>query len=78
MQILWNNYIVTNPEILYGKPILKNTRIPVDLILERLSQGETIQQLIDAYPNISEEYVYACLSYATSLLRNETVYSIAS
>jgi uncharacterized protein (DUF433 family) len=67
----WKNYISENPKILYGKPVIKGTRIPVDLIIEKLSKGETIDYLLSAYPHINREQILACLSYATSLIRNE-------
>ena len=46
----WRNHIEQNPEILYGKPIIKGTRIPVDLVTEKLSLGETNEDLLAALP----------------------------
>ena len=74
----WQQHITTHPDILYGKPVIKGTRVPVDLILEKLSLGETIGDLLEAYPHISREDVFACLAYATALLRaDETIYLAA-
>ncbi len=42
----WRNHIESNPEVMYGKPVIKNTRIPVDLLLEKLSEGETMEELL--------------------------------
>lgn len=67
------NYISRSPDILFGKPVLKGTRIPVDLILEKLAMGETVDELLIAYPQITKESIYACLLYASLILRNETV-----
>ena len=50
MEINWNKYIETNPKIMFGKPVIIGTRIPVDLILEKLSLGETTEQLLKSYP----------------------------
>ncbi|MBS3777285.1 MAG: DUF433 domain-containing protein [Bacteroidales bacterium] len=69
----WREYISTDPKVMYGKPVIKGTRIPVDLILERLSSGETIDQLLEAYPHIDKQAIFACLAYATSSIRNETL-----
>ncbi len=74
----WKEYIDSNPKILYGKPVIKGTRIPVDLILEKLSFGESFDEILQSYPDLTKESIYACLSYATAILRNEEVKSIAS
>ena len=47
--------IEANPEILFGKPCIKGTRVPVDLILEKLGWGETIEDLLDAYPRMGKD-----------------------
>ena len=71
--IKWQDYITSNEKILYGKPVIKGTRIPVDLILEKLSKGETMEQLLEAYPNLVKEAIYACLSFASKSVRNEII-----
>ncbi len=48
----WQANITTNPEVLYGRPIIKGTRIPIDLLLEELSTGETFEGLMAAYPTL--------------------------
>ena len=70
--LLVEKYISSEPKILYGKPVIKGTRVPVDLILEKLAYGETIEQLLIAYPHISKESIYACLMYASLFIKNET------
>ena len=60
----WQNYIVSNPKILYGKPHIKGTRIGVNLVLEKLSLGENIEQLLNSYQHISTASILACLSFA--------------
>lgn len=67
----WQAYIVTDPKILFGKPTIKGTRVPVDLILEKLSKGETMEYLLTAYPHLKVEQLYACLAYAVAMIRNE-------
>jgi len=63
---------------LYGKPVIKGTRVPVDLILEKLSEGESINELLKSYPQISVEAISACLNFASQFIRNEDAYPIAS
>lgn len=71
----WQDNIVVDPNIMFGKPCIKGTRIPVDLILEKLGQGETTQYLLSAYPGITEEDIQACLRYGADSVRNETIYA---
>lgn len=72
----WTKHIESNPEVLYGRPVVKGTRIPVDLILEKLSFGEQIEDLLEAYPRMSNAKIMACLSYAVHSIRNEEVYLV--
>ncbi|MDQ3021445.1 MAG: DUF433 domain-containing protein [Bacteroidota bacterium] len=61
MELNWKDHIETNPKIMFGKPVIIGTRIPVDLILKKLSMGEKIEQLLIAYPSLKKESIYACL-----------------
>lgn len=72
----WKNYISSNPEILFGKPVIKNTRIPVDLILEKLSVGHTTESLLKAYPRLSKKAIQACLQFASDNAKHEKVFSV--
>jgi uncharacterized protein (DUF433 family) len=74
----WKIHIEANPEILYGKPVIKGTRISVDLILEKMSCGQTFQEIIQNYPDLKEDDLYASLAYASSLIRNEVTKPLAS
>ena len=71
------DYITTDPDILFGKPVIANTRIPVDLILEKMAAGETVAQILKAYPRITAESIQACLLYAADNLKNIIVYKAA-
>lgn len=73
MEINWKNYIETNPKVMFGKPVIIGSRIPVDLILQKLSSGETIEQLLKSYPSIVKESIYACLAFASESVKNEVV-----
>ena len=68
--------IITDPAVMMGKPVIAGTRITVDLILEKMANGETIEQLLEAYPRLSREAVFAALDFAKEVLRSDVVYSI--
>lgn len=60
-----------------GKPVIKGTRITVALILKKLSEGATMQQMIAGYPSLSEAAINAALAYASDVISNETVIAVA-
>lgn len=74
----WEKHIETNPDILFGKPVISKTRIPVDLILEKLALGDTIIDLLDAYPRITKDDITACLLFAADSIKSEVFYPKAS
>lgn len=74
----WTLHIESDPEKLFGKPVIIKTRIPVDLILEKLAVGDTVDDLIDAYPEITKDDVAACLVFAADSIKNEIIISKAS
>ena len=59
-------WIQSNPAIMMGKPVITGTRIPVELILEKFAAGETIEQLLEAYPRLTEEGIRAAFRYLAS------------
>ncbi len=63
----WQDHITSTPDILRGKPRLKNTRIPVSLILGYLADGYSFDQLKAEFPDLKPEQVSACLAYARDL-----------
>lgn len=69
--------IVTNPDVMMGKPVVEGTRITVELILEKLSFGESVEQIVDAHPTLSREGVLAALKYAVDVLRSDVVYPVS-
>lgn len=66
--------IVSNPEVMMGKPVVAGTRITVELILEKLAAGESREQLLFAHPRLSAEAIDAALAFAALMLRADTVY----
>ena len=63
--------IEINPKVMLGKPVIKGTRIPVELILRKLSEGATEEELLDSYPRLSHEDIQATLAYAAKALAYE-------
>jgi uncharacterized protein (DUF433 family) len=70
--------IEINPSVMLGKPVIRNTRIPVELLLRKLAEGAEIAELLDAYPRLTEEDVRACLEYAADTIAHESTYSLTS
>jgi uncharacterized protein (DUF433 family) len=68
--------IVSDPAVMMGKPVVKGTRITVELILEKLGAGETVEQLLEAHPRLTREGIQAALSFAAETLRSDVVYPI--
>jgi len=67
----WHDRIVTDPAILVGKPVIKGTRISVELVIGWLANGWTIEQILESYPHITREDVLAALAFAADRLREE-------
>jgi len=72
----WRNRITVNLKILAGKPIIKGTRISVEVILDLLANGWTTEQILENYPQLKREDITAVLKYATEILKEERVYSL--
>lgn len=62
-----------NPAVMVGKPIIRGTRIPVELILRKLSEGATEVDLLDAYPRLTRKDIQAALAYAADALAHEKI-----
>ena len=67
-------YIISDPQIMMGKPIIAGTRITVELILEKLSAGEAFEQILDEHPEITREAINAALSFAAEALKADVIY----
>ena len=70
--------IVSDPKVMMGKPVVVGTRITVDLVLEKLGSGESIEAMLEAHPRLTREGVLAALRYAAQALRAEVVYPISA
>ncbi len=71
-----NNLIQSDPSIMMGKPVIVGTRITVELILEKLAAGESVEQILDAHPRLTKEAVLAALDFASKVLKADVVYPV--
>ena len=78
MRKKWQQYIHTDSKVLLGKPVIRGTRISVELILNKLAGGETVEQILESYPHLAKKHINACLAYAADTIRNETTFRLAS
>ena len=65
--------VVADPGVMMGKPCIKGTRITVELILRKLGAGRSFADVLDAYPQLTEDDVRAALAFAADYLQHETV-----
>ena len=65
--------IEINPAVMLGKPVIRGTRIPVEIILRKLSEGATDVDLLDKYPRLTRSDIQGALAYAADSLAHETI-----
>lgn len=68
--------IASNPKVTVGKPVIRGTRVPVELIVKMLAQGITEEKILQEYPRLQPEDIKAALAYASTILRNEEIVSL--
>ena len=73
----WKEHIISDPAILFGKMVIKGTRIPVDLVLEKLAIGYSVNELLEAYPRIKALDIQACLLFASENAKHEKTLAVA-
>lgn len=69
--------IVSRPDVMFGKPCFEGTRVPVDVVVEAIAAGEPIEQVLRAYPRLTEEDVRSALLYAAEAVRLEVAHPLA-
>ena len=67
----YTNYIEVNPKIMLGKPVIRGTRITVELILKKLSEGADEGSVLDAFPRLTREDIHAAIRYAADAMSHE-------
>jgi uncharacterized protein (DUF433 family) len=68
------NLIHADPAIMMGKPVIKGTRITVELILEKLAAGETIDDILKSYPHLTRHGILAAIAYASGVMKMDIVH----
>lgn len=68
--------VVSDPNVMMGKPVIAGTRITVELILEKLAAGETVEDILAAHPRLTREAIQAALKFAGEALRADVVYPV--
>ena len=77
MQKKRHNRIILDPEVMVGKPVIKGTRITVELVLGQLAGGVDIEKILKNYPHLTREDVYAAIEYAAERVAEEKAYPLA-
>jgi len=73
----WGEHISSDPAIMFGKMVIKGTRIPVELILEKLATGYSFDNLKEAYPHVTTSDIQACLLFAADNTKHEKTLAVA-
>lgn len=68
--------ITADPEIFGGKPIIRGMRISVELILSLLAQGVAVEEILDDYPDLTQDDIRACLAYAHAVIANDSLEAV--
>jgi uncharacterized protein (DUF433 family) len=72
----YRQFITSNPNVLFGKPAIKGTRIAVEQILDELAGGTSVEELLEEYPRLTRDAIYAALAFAADTLRMEVTYPL--
>ena len=70
--------IEINPRVMIGKPVIKGTRITVELILEKLAAEDTIEDILAEHPRLRREHIFAALAFAAKMMGSEKIVAIAA
>ena len=72
----YRGLVISDPAVMMGKPVIVGTRITVELILEKLAAGETVEEILEAHPRLTREGIRAALAFAADALRADVVYPV--
>ena len=67
------NRVEIKPTVMFGKPVIKGTRISVEFVVELLGRGWTVEQILKEYDHLTREDIQACLAYASEIIKSERV-----
>jgi len=77
MRIDWHKFISVDHEVHHGEPCIKGTRVSVSMIVGSVADGMSVDEIVDAYPQLKEESVRAALAYAADIVRQEVFLPLA-
>lgn len=69
-------YVVSDPDVMFGKPVIRGTRITVELILEKLAAGETVSQIVEAQPPLTPQAISAALAFAAESVKADVAHPL--
>jgi len=72
----WRNRIVADTDVLVGKPVIKGTRISVELVMDLLAAGYTADQIRQQYDHLTSDDIHACLAYAREVISSERMFAV--
>ncbi len=73
----WQDRITSDPAVLVGKPVVRGTRISVELLLEIMAEGWTVDQILQNYPQLTTDDIQAALHFAAEVLKHERVFPLS-
>jgi len=71
-------FIISDPSVMMGKPVIAGSRITVEFIVEKLGAGETIDQILEAHPRLTREAIQEALAFAAEALRADVIYPLST
>ena len=72
----WRDRIVADPNVLVGKPVVKGTRISVELVMDLLAGGYTPEQILRQYDHLALDDIHACAAYAREVIHSERMFAV--
>lgn len=78
MKIIHEGHITRNKDVMMGKPCIKGTRITVELILKKITEGATVDILMDDYPGLEKADILACVDYARAIMLHDEVIELTA
>lgn len=72
----WRDRVVADPNVLVGKPVIKGTRISVELVMDLLAGGYTPEQILRQYDHLTLDDIHACLAYAREVIQSERMFAV--
>ncbi|OHC66812.1 MAG: antitoxin [Rhodocyclales bacterium GWA2_65_19] len=72
----WKDHVIVDPKVLVGKPIIRGTRISVELLMDRLADGWSMEQILESYPRVTRDDVLAAIAFVTEVFREEDYIAI--